>query len=306
LSAALYTPFEAPYRMSMGLMALPLAEWIEIDEELEAQLREKRRLALERPEEVFQATPGSEPAQAETLRLLAAHLAGIRPDLYVLDGDSLALPSLGERHGLADLTAPLKLAGALVQEDLCLMERGADGWRLTAGSVSFPTRWRLADKIGRSLEAIHDPVPGFAEKLEAPVVRFFEHIKVERPVWRLNWSLIDDPALFQPTGHGRAGVDASITPDNAGERLWLRVERQTLRRLPATGAVLFTIRIHRWPLASLAARPEAAGRLKATIESLPPALARYKSIPVFGEAVTAWLARAACAGAAGGAMLQRK
>ena len=306
MSEALYTPFEAPHRMSMGLMALPLAEWIEIDEELEPQLLEKRRLAAERADEVFQALPGSEPAQAETLRLLAAHLASLRPDLYALESEAITLRPLRETHRLAGEAAPLRLAGLLVQEDLCLMERDKAEWRLTAASLSFPTRWRLADKLGRPLAAIHGPVPGFAETLERPVARFFDHLKAERPVWRLNWSLLDDPALFQPTGHGRGEADPSITAQNAGEKLWLRVERQTLRRLPETGAVLFTIRIHRWPLARLADRPEAAGRLRAAIESLPPALARYKSIPVFGEAVTAWLARAACAGPPGGAMLQRK
>jgi dimethylamine monooxygenase subunit A len=298
----LYTPFEAPYRMSMGLLALPPDEWIEIDEELVPQLREKRALAASRPDEVFRALPGSEPAQAELLHMLVHHLVRLRPDLYRLDGGRLATP-LDEVQPLDALEAPLECAGRLVQEDLCLMERGAEGWRLTAGSVSFPTRWRLADKIGKPLEAIHDPVPGFAEKLAAPVARFFDKLQVERPVWRLNWSLLDDPALFQPTGHGRTGRDDSITAENAGERLWLRVERQTLRRLPATGAVVFTIRVHRWPLARLAGKPEAAARLKGAIETLPAALARYKSIPVFGEAVTGWLARAACAEPAAGAMV---
>jgi len=301
--APLYTPFEAPYRMSMGLLAMPVDEWIEIDEELPAQLREKRALAASRPRDVFRALPGSEPAQEELLGVLAAHLVRVRPDLYRTADGRIEVAPLAESHELAGRAAPLELAGQLVQEDLCLMERGADGWTLTAASVSFPTRWRLADKIGRPLAAIHDPVPGFADKLAAPVARFFDHLKAERPVWRLNWSLLDDPALFQPAGHGRTGRDESVTAENAGDRLWLRVERQTLRRLPATGAVVFGIRVHRWPLARLAAQPDAAGRLKAAIETLPPALARYKSIPVFGEAVTQWLGRAACARPAPGAMV---
>lgn len=287
----------------MGLIALPIDEWIEIDDELPVQLREKRALAASRPREVFLALPGSEPAQDEALRLLSAHLARVRPDLYRVADGRIAVAPLAESHELAGRAAPLELAGQLVQEDLCLMERGEGGWTLTAASVSFPTRWRLADKIGRPLGAIHDPVPGFADKLAAPVARFFDRLKVERPVWRLNWSLLDDPALFQPTGHGRTGRDASVTGANAGDRLWLRVERQTLSRLPESGAVLFTIRVHRWPLARLAERPEAAARLKGAIDTLPPALARYKSIPVFGEAVTEWLARAACAEPAPGAMV---
>ena len=71
----------------------------------------------------------------------------------------------------------------------------------------------------------------------------------------------------------------------------LRVERQTLRLLQHCGAVLFTIRIHRWPLRRLAAHPDAAARLKAMLESVPPDLQRYKSLPVLGAAVLGYLGK---------------
>ena len=73
---------------------------------------------------------------------------------------------------------------------------------------------------------------------------------------------MDDPTLFQPTGKWRTAHDATITEQNAGERLFLRVERQTLRRLPDSGAVLFGIRVHVYPLADAVTTPEAppAGR----------------------------------------------
>jgi hypothetical protein len=51
----------------------------------------------------------------------------------------------------------------------------------------------------------------------------------------MSWSVLDDPALDQPTGHGRSALSSTVTPENAGESLWLRAERQTLRRLPSTG-----------------------------------------------------------------------
>lgn len=286
----LYAPFETPYRLSMGLMALKPEEWIEVDDDLAADLAEKQRLLAERHGDVFAALPGSEAGQREVLELLATHLTEHFPDLYRRDGRCLHVVAADAYWDLDDADlAPLDLAGRLVQEDLCLMQHDGAAWRLTAASLCFPTRWKLADKIGRPLDAIHDPVPDFADKLARPVSRFFDRIKTDKPVWRLNWSLIDDPALFQPEGHGRGDLDPSITPDNAGERLWLRVERQTLRRLSATGAVLFTIRIHRWPLARLADRPEAAGRLAQSIATMPPAMQRYKSLPVFGEAVKTYL-----------------
>lgn len=294
MSQALYTPFEAPYRMSMGLMRLRPEEWIEVDDAWAEDLAEKRRLLGERADELVRTEPGSEAAQAEVLSTLARHLARHHGDRYALQGDDLSVAALAERWSLTrSPLAPIDLAGRLVQEDLCLMQKDRGEWRLTAASVCFPTRWRLADKIGRPLEAIHAPVPGFQERLGRPVVRFFDTLRQDRPVWRLNWSLLDDPALYQPGGHGRKREDPEITSENAGEKIWLRVERQTLSRLPETAAVLFTIRIHRWPLKRLARLPEAAARLKASLETMPPALQHYKSVPVFGRAVSGYLARIA-------------
>ena len=105
-------------------------------------------------------------------------------------------------------------------------------YHLVGASLCFPTRWRLADKIGRPLNTIHAPIPGYAEQLATTMDKFFDRLKVDKPVWRLNWSLMDDPTLFQPTRDGRK--HAAITPEkNAGDSLWLRIERQTLRRLTA-------------------------------------------------------------------------
>ena len=154
-----------------------------------------------------------------------------------------------------DVPDPLDIAGRLVQEDLCILQEVEGELRLTAGVLCFPNRWRLSDKLGRPMMAIHEPVPSYAERLGKPVDRFIGMLAPERPVWRLNWSLTDDPALFQPVGHGRRDTDPDITPENAGPRIFLRVERQTLRRLPRTGAVLFTIRTHQRPLESAGGPP---------------------------------------------------
>jgi len=293
----IYAPFEAPHRMAMGLMRLPPEEWLEVDGALADDLALKRRLLAERRMQVLALLPQSEAAQAELLALLASHLERHHAATHRREGAAIEVLPAGARVPLGPSAEPaLARAALLVQEDLCLMEQDGQDWVLTAGCVCFPTRWRLPEKLGRPLAGIHAPVPGFAERLGRPVERFFDKLMADRPVWRLNWSLIDDPALFQPGGHGRSAADPTITAENAGERLWLRVERQTLTRLPQTGAVLFAIRIHRWPVAVLSGRPDAAARLAAAMRSMPEALQRYKSLPVFGEALLAWLDRAAAGG----------
>jgi dimethylamine monooxygenase subunit A len=182
---------------------------------------------------------------------------------------------------------PLALAGRLVQEDLCLLQRDQDGYRLVAAVLCFPAHWRLSDKLGRPLDIIHDPVPGFGERLAATVDRFFASIQVARPVWRVNWSLVDQPTLFRPPEH--RGHPRPISAERAGSELWLRVERQTLRRLPGSGDVVFGIHTHVDPLEDAIGAPAAARALRARIREMPDEMARYKSILPIREALLAWL-----------------
>ena len=111
---------------------------------------------------------------------------------------------------------PLDIAGRLVQEDLCILQEVDGELRLTAGVLCFPNRWRLSDKLGRPMMAIHEPVPSYAERLGKPVDRFIGLLAPDRPVWRLNWSLMDNPMLFQPVGHGWRDTDPDFASNVVG------------------------------------------------------------------------------------------
>jgi hypothetical protein len=286
-----YLPFaDGPYRMTMGLMALKPADWIEIDSRYAPEIALRKSLLDERRGEVLAALPGSEAACREVLDQLAGFLPERFPDRFERVGSELINRVSGDRWTVeGDVRDPLNIAGRLVQEDLCILQEVEGELRLTAGALCFPNRWRLSDKLGRPMMAIHEPVPSYAERLGKPVDRFIGMLAPERPVWRLNWSLTSDPALFQPIGHGQRDADPGITPENAGARLFLRVERQTLRRLPRTGAVLFTIRTHQRPLETLADRPQELARLAEAVRGLPEDTARYKSVTPFREALLAYL-----------------
>ena len=105
------------------------------------------------------------------------------------------------------------------------------------------------------------------------------HLKPGKLAERLNWSVTDDPALFQIEGKHRTEPDPTITAANAASRLFLRVERQTLSRLPSSGFVLFTIRVHSYPLPRVLAQPGVAARLAAALRALPPYKGGYKTLP---------------------------
>ncbi|PWR22415.1 DUF3445 domain-containing protein [Zavarzinia compransoris] len=287
----------------MGLAGLDLGDWIQIDGHYAAEMAEKQRLLTDRHEAVFGALPGSEAMGAEVLALLVGHLPRRYGERFTVEGDDEAMieRETGRRVALRDLGLhPLDRAGRLVQEDLCLMASAAEGepYRLVAASLCFPSRWALADKLGRPLSAIHGPVPAYEDKLAGAMDRFFALLKADRPVWRTNWSIHDDPALFQPSAHGNRPLDPPLSAGDAGGRMFLRSERQTLRRLPVTGAILFTIRTYQCRLDAVAAEPARAAILADALDAMPPETLAYKGLTGHRPAVVAYLrAAAAVAGA---------
>jgi hypothetical protein len=286
---AIHLPFEpGPYRMAMDLVTVPESAWFELDDRYHAEMAEKRHLLATAHTEVFAATSLSDAAREETLNLVAAALTTHHPDWFTRDAATLSNHLTGEAWTLTS-SDPLELAGRLVQEDLCLIHNTEDGPVFTAASLCFPSRWRLLDKIGKPLSAVHGPVPLYADRLSSPVDRFMRHLRPNRIASRLNWSLLTDPALFQPGGKWQAQADTGITPDNAGRHVFLRVERQTLRRLPRTGAVLFGIRVHVYPLEKIIDRPGRAAALIQAVQALPAEIQHYKSLLPFKPALLAWL-----------------
>ena len=163
----------------------------------------------------------------------------------------------GEAAG-AELAAILCLTGGLPEaarahhEDMCLLTLapGEQQYRLVGTAVAWPSDWTPADKMGLPLRALHAPIQGYEEQLASGVDHFMAKLKPGAIYGRANWFIAATGArrwVAEPPEIAFAGV----TPDNAGERLFVRSERQTLRRLPETGAILFTIGIYVSPLGDL-------------------------------------------------------
>jgi hypothetical protein len=279
MSRSVKFPLKPGWWLTLGLKPLDLSEWIEIDENFAQQIALKMQLLRDRPDEVFASLPESIAAQQEVLDLLIAHLLKFYPQQYQQQEDKLYHISTGQPWNLPDFAQnPLDLAGRLVQEDFCLLLLQDGAYVLAAGSVCFPFRWRLQDKPGRSLTSIHAPVPGYAEKLSRPVDGVFHHLRADCPSVRFNWGITDTPNLFLPTAHSQTPVNLPIGIENAGERLWLRVERQTLRRLPNTGGIVFGIHTTIESLAQVKTNPATAQHLAEAIEQLPVAAHAYKNL----------------------------
>ncbi len=205
--------------------------WVTVDDAYAAQVAEKARLIAAHPERVMAALPEAEAALAELLTVVLADLAG-RPDFGFEDG---AVVCPDGRRVVPDVHEPLLTLSRLVQEDLCLLQKHGDEHVLTAALLCFPASWTLAEKIGHPLVRIHRPVPDYDPGIAARVQRMFDGVQPGRPMWRANYLRYDDGTLFWP--RREADPKRVHRPDAPYERS----ERQTVLRLPGTGAVLFAI-----------------------------------------------------------------
>lgn len=288
---------DRPWQLSMGLNKLEPGDWIDIDRHYAHELALKQDLLASRREDVLVQDAHAEAAARELLALLIDHLARFHRDRFEAVPQGVRVRSTG-REVRRDAPEPLVEAGLLVQEDFVLLAKDASGsYVLEAAFLCFPMRWRLKDKFLQPMRAIHQPVPGYAAKLGNPVDRFFASVTPERPVWRANWSFTDDPTLFQPdTRQKPMALDARTL----GASLHLRVEKQTLRRLPASQFVAFGVHSYVCSLDEIAAVPGAPAALAARLREMAEPMLRYKNLLAILPLVLPWLDERAAREAAAG------
>ena len=182
---------------------------------------------------------------------------------------------------------PMQMASRMVQDDLAIMFEKPDGqYYLLAGSILLPGFWRLEDKFGMPLSEIHSSgnVPGFKSKLEKGMMNFFRRIQPNAPVLRNNYFMQVDDELAWSHSIGPEDSDGvtakegwfTAEKNKAIEHHWFRSERQSLRRLPRSGGVVFTIRTYFHPVVEVAQEPGVPGRLASAVRSWGDDVAKYK------------------------------
>lgn len=127
------------------------------------------------------------------------------------------------------------------------------------------------------------------------MLNFFRRIKPSDPVLRNNYFLQvdDDLAWSHSIGSEDSGnVSWSTAQKNkAIEHHYFRSERQSLRRLPRSGAVVFTIRTYFEPVAEIVKEPYVPGRLASANRSWGDDVARYKGRDRYEEVLLEYLDR---------------
>lgn len=267
-----YLPFlEGPLSLAPGLKPIPPETWLAPDTEAHV-LDQKRSVMRAHRDKVVGLRDGSE---AAALELAAAVHAVAGP-------------------GVGEWPSALEAAASTVSDDFCILIKDDGGeWRLEAASVTAPTFWRLADTIGQPLGGLHAPVPGANPGLVGRIHRMFDGIQPGTVLERFNWNVQPGPERFTPSQTAFKAKADGMPAQGALDALWLRVERQTILKLPVSGAMVFTIRVAIDPLRAVVADAVHRAAFQAAWDGIDPALRDYKGWPHYEHLVRAALEEAA-------------
>lgn len=283
-----YFPFTGePYKPAMGLRPLELKDWIEIDATNEKRLLMKEKIFRENKDLVLQINPEAEDACFELEEMVREHVLQYFPDQFSMAASELYVNSTGYSFSQPQTAEQaLMNASQYVQEDFAFLS-SEPPIKLIGGSICFPSRWNLKEKMNLNSEGIHAPVPKFQQTIGKPTETFMEKVSVDKPMQRFNWTLHDTDHIFTPFPSNDGRTD--ITKDNVLDVTYVRYERQTLRRMPKTKKVLFTIRTYVHPVSEIVAVPEKRELLKQTLLGLPQDVAEYRGMRRFFDVLKAAL-----------------
>lgn len=245
-------------------------------------------LRREHPADFFPAQDPSGRLLAERAKWLdhePARYAQMRPEGRAIVDEFAAWASPWATLSVCD-GVPLADLGRRFEPDLLFLAADSDGqFRLQAGVVCFPSGWSVEEKMGQSVEFIHDAVPGLNAALRHPIHQFLTRMKPGTAFFRSNWGLA---ATDELNLHPERRILPPMPPV-ALDRLWLRIEDQVLVALPHTKGIVFGIRIALRRLDELAKDPEAAAGLRRGLATMPAAVAAYKRIDAIRDDLIASL-----------------
>jgi len=330
-------PFKPKYHMTMALENISMDNLIEIDDTYLDRINLRRQIMKDHRGETLQARPGSEAMVEEFYTwMFGIYLPARFPTMYTLiPSGSTSEKAPTHLHNLvtkedmplipSSPLSALEILSAHVDTDFLFLSVNPETskYHLEAFATCFPSGFSTLEKLGQPLAAIHTPVPGYTQKLEKSMDRFFANLPVGKIVKRGNWSITTNDQLFSVAGnhmyvdgetkqsdfHDPATkgmnektldvnsetleADIARQKDNVViEECRLRCERQTLIRLPKTRGILFAFKTYQYKLSEVkeaGAGPELADAADGLGAGTVPGMKVYKRQLVWGDKVAAYL-----------------
>ncbi|GAM83368.1 hypothetical protein ANO11243_013550 [Dothideomycetidae sp. 11243] len=255
-----YRPFRWAYHQTMSLAKMEPDWWIELEHTYADRIKQRQNLYAKHGGFVMQALPGSKIACKELMEMVLQFLCARYPQYFQLSPTTspttLHNCILSTTTDLTS-TSPLTVLLNNVPEDFAIMLRSptTGTYSFRAGIICSSLGWNLGTKIGLDLDAIHAPIPDYKAKMSFSMGRYFSKKPTDKPIQRGSWGLEMDTPLFMPPGDPHEKLRDEQNPEHKLADAHLRVDWQTLRRLPLSGAVVFNFKALFTPVAQLRHEP---------------------------------------------------
>ena len=276
---------------------------IDIDEHYLSEMKDRDLVLREDPLRC-QSLPHMMTAEWDLLELLMESLSQSYPEHFSLHRDGsqwhwhnrpMQLEQRFEFGNPATLPyGPMEYITRQCQGDFCILDERENNLWMDAGMITTQADWSLDFDLGMSFTEWHGPVPLAHEMgIMDRALKYLLNLQVERPVRRLNWTMSINPRLdTSPENYHKWGKDrTTVTPENVGEKVHLRVEVQGLWRLPRSNAIVFSIRCYLISLNELVTVKKWARRLPRVLRTLPDPIANYKGLTRYRAMTVDWLSR---------------
>lgn len=304
--------FADRYNLTMGLRKTTVNTITRIDQQYVERIGERKKI-LEQYPGALGCVPSGEPMVRDFYSFLVTHYLPKRyPTCFALGEKGLHNKILDEHLSLtppSDIIEVLRVIALTVDEDFLMLQPDADGdgYALTAFVWMYPVGFDPVDKLGIKLRDAHGPVPGYKQHLQMSMERYFNRLTPGRVVDRINWAVATNASLCErgeyhlydddgEAGHGDTAADvadAGLAKEVDIDDTWVRCELQTLFALPRHDARILSVHLYLYPLREIK-QVGLADVMTRAIDGYgkgnAPGFARYKRIPVWGDAVKAYLA----------------
>jgi dimethylamine monooxygenase subunit A len=303
-------PYYRPYRWAaadfqLGLRPLRPKSWVLVGPEHAAMMHQKRERLDAYRQFYYRALPDSLPAQRELRERVTAHLLADHPGSFERRGSVVRSLATGQALDLHDhSTEPLLQLSYLIEEDFMLLDEVGGVPRIAAAANAYSSSGRLAAAVGHDVDWAHEPVPRLTDKLGPRINRVLSSIHAATPCERFNWQITPMASVFFPHDDPHAANAAAMhavvdalrrDPARAGELLWMRVERQTLSRLPESNAVAFSLHTYSDPLSCLQSDVVSVRAILALLNNYSEERWKYSEMDIVREPLMKWLETAAAA-----------
>ncbi|KAJ7445755.1 hypothetical protein B0H11DRAFT_1930440 [Mycena galericulata] len=271
-----YRPFRWEYHQTMSLKSMNPDLWIELESTYRIRIHERMSLYSKHGKKIVDCLPGAEGACLELMEMVIQFVCARYPCQFEVDRSGVFQNKILGISSDTKTMQPLLFLLQHIPEDflITLQDEKTGLYAFRAGVSCSSMGWNVSTKIGLHLHEIHEPVPDYKEKMQFSMDRYFSKMPTDKPIQRGSWGIeIGQPLFLQEDDPEFRRAVPNLEVSN----IHLRVDWQTLRRLPQSRAIVFNFKALFTPIQEFRDEPYIPKLLLKILRDGKPSFMTYKA-----------------------------